>query len=240
MQAVAGGPDFKTIARKWHDLAERRLDYYTELYRSGRWQHYYTQDRFAMRMLDVIEAAKRWRALAGIPRAGTAGEPVAVGDLRAAGRKGQARRPIALGGMTVTRLLSAPKILSALQIAASRCCCRRRSAGRGAEAPRPTPHRRLRRKPQPTTTSPIRKTSSSARHLLTRDCARCHAVGRTGASPHAGAPAFRDLGKRYPIESLEEALGEGIMSGHPDMPEFNFDADQVGAIIDYLNSIQTR
>jgi hypothetical protein len=28
------------------------------------------------------------------------------------------------------------------------------------------------------------------------------------------------------------------MSGHPDMPEFSFDADDVGAIIDYLNSIQ--
>lgn len=76
--------------------------------------------------------------------------------------------------------------------------------------------------------------------LLTRDCASCHAVGRSGVSPHKGAPAFRTLGQRYPIESLEEALGEGIMSGHPDMPEFNFDADQVGAIIDYLKSIQTR
>jgi len=76
--------------------------------------------------------------------------------------------------------------------------------------------------------------------LLTRDCARCHSVGRTGNSPRTDAPAFRTLGTLYPIESLEEALGEGIMSGHPDMPEFNFDADQVGAIIDYLNSIQKR
>ena len=76
--------------------------------------------------------------------------------------------------------------------------------------------------------------------LLTRDCAKCHAVGRTGTSPHPGAPAFRTLAQRYPIESLEEALGEGIMSGHPDMPEFEFDADQVGAIIGYLKSIQQR
>jgi cytochrome c len=74
--------------------------------------------------------------------------------------------------------------------------------------------------------------------LLTRDCAPCHAVGRTGDSPHKEAPAFRTLGQRYPIESLEEALGEGIMSGHPDMPEFKFDADDVGAIIAYLKSIQ--
>ena len=76
--------------------------------------------------------------------------------------------------------------------------------------------------------------------LLQRDCARCHAIGLTGASPHKEAPPFRTLGKRYPIESLEEALGEGIVSGHPDMPEFQFDADDVGAIIAYLKSIQQR
>jgi cytochrome c len=76
--------------------------------------------------------------------------------------------------------------------------------------------------------------------LLTRDCASCHAVGRSGESPRKDAPAFRTLGKLYPIESLEEALGEGIMSGHPDMPEFKFDVDDVGAIIAYLKSIQQR
>ncbi len=76
--------------------------------------------------------------------------------------------------------------------------------------------------------------------LLKRDCASCHAIGRTGNSPHAQAPAFRSLATRYPIDSLEEALGEGMMSGHPDMPEFTFDAEQVGAIIDYLKSIQQR
>jgi mono/diheme cytochrome c family protein len=76
--------------------------------------------------------------------------------------------------------------------------------------------------------------------LLTRDCARCHAVGRTGPSPRADAAAFRTLGTRYPIDSLEEALAEGIVSGHPDMPEFEFDAPDVSAIIAYLKSIQTR
>jgi len=76
--------------------------------------------------------------------------------------------------------------------------------------------------------------------LLTKNCASCHAVGRTGASPDKNAPAFRTLGQRYPVDSLEEALGEGILSGHPDMPEFRFDADDVGAIIGYLQSIQQR
>jgi len=76
--------------------------------------------------------------------------------------------------------------------------------------------------------------------LLTKDCGSCHAVGKTGDSPNKEAPPFRTLGQRYPIESLEEALGEGIVTGHPDMPEFSFDADQVGAIIAYLKSIQQK
>lgn len=76
--------------------------------------------------------------------------------------------------------------------------------------------------------------------LLAHNCASCHAVGRSGDSPHKFAPPFRTLGQRYPIESLEEALGEGIISGHPDMPEFKFNASDVGAIIAYLKSIQQR
>lgn len=76
--------------------------------------------------------------------------------------------------------------------------------------------------------------------LLQQDCGKCHAIGRAGESPDKKAPAFRILGQRYPIESLEEALGEGMMSGHPDMPEFQFDVDDVGAIIAYLKSIQQR
>jgi len=76
--------------------------------------------------------------------------------------------------------------------------------------------------------------------LLTRDCARCHAVGRTGPSAKKEAPEFRTLARRYPIDSLEETLGEGTMSGHPDMPQMSYDADDVSAIIAYLKSIQQR
>jgi cytochrome c len=76
--------------------------------------------------------------------------------------------------------------------------------------------------------------------LLTRHCARCHAIGRTGDSARPDAPPFRTLGGRYPIDALEEALGEGLVSGHPDMPEFTFDGPQVGDIIAYLKSVQAR
>jgi cytochrome c len=76
--------------------------------------------------------------------------------------------------------------------------------------------------------------------LLTTNCARCHAVGRTGASPHPEAPPFRTLSRRYKIEGLSEALAEGLSTGHPDMPEFVFAPEDVGAIIDYLKSIQQQ
>ncbi|MGA7489355.1 MAG: cytochrome c [Xanthobacteraceae bacterium] len=76
--------------------------------------------------------------------------------------------------------------------------------------------------------------------LLTRNCARCHATGTAGASPHASAPPFRTLSRKYSIDGLAEALAEGISVGHPDMPEFAFPAEDVGAILAYLKSIQER
>jgi hypothetical protein len=52
------------------------------------------------------------------------------------------------------------------------------------------------------------------------------------------APPFRTLHERYPVESLEEALGEGITTGHPSMPEFRLDPGQVGDFISFLKSLE--
>ena len=87
------------------------------------------------------------------------------------------------------------------------------------------------------------ESSAPAAHgeeLLTANCGRCHAVGRTGTSPHPSAPPFRTLSHKFKIEGLAEALAEGLSTGHPDMPEFVFEPDEVGAIIDYLQSIQQQ
>ncbi len=69
-------------------------------------------------------------------------------------------------------------------------------------------------------------------------CARCHAIGAAGDSPHADAPAFRTLAQSYPVESLAEAFAEGIVVGHPDMPVFQFDRAETDDLIAYLASIQ--
>jgi mono/diheme cytochrome c family protein len=76
--------------------------------------------------------------------------------------------------------------------------------------------------------------------LVKENCSRCHAIGKEGNSPHPEAPPFRTLSSRYPVEDLSESLAEGIVSGHPDMPIFAFNAADVEAIIDYLNSIQEK
>jgi len=73
--------------------------------------------------------------------------------------------------------------------------------------------------------------------ILDKNCSRCHAIGKTGASLHATAPPFRVVVTRYPPDSLAEALAEGIVSGRPDMPEFAFDPDEIEAIVTYLDSL---
>ncbi|MGE0741007.1 MAG: cytochrome c [Hyphomonadaceae bacterium] len=70
-------------------------------------------------------------------------------------------------------------------------------------------------------------------------CASCHAIGAAGDSPAPDAPPFRTLSTRYPVDALEEALAEGISVGHPAMPAFEFAPDDVTALVQYLQSIQT-
>jgi mono/diheme cytochrome c family protein len=74
--------------------------------------------------------------------------------------------------------------------------------------------------------------------LVEAKCARCHAVGAEGASPLEKAPPFRDVVLRYPVANLAEALAEGIVTGHPDMPEFVFEPSDIEAILAYLDGLK--
>lgn len=74
--------------------------------------------------------------------------------------------------------------------------------------------------------------------FVAANCASCHAVGRVGASPLGEAPAFRDLHTKYPVEDLGEALAEGITTGHPTMPEFRLEPDQITDVLAYLKSLE--
>lgn len=80
-----------------------------------------------------------------------------------------------------------------------------------------------------------------AGHEIARKfCARCHAIGMVGASPHASALPFRDIAAKGHVENLQEALGEGIVVGHPDMPQWRFGPKEVSALIAYLKSLSGK
>ena len=69
-------------------------------------------------------------------------------------------------------------------------------------------------------------------------CAQCHAVDKASESPLPLAPAFRTLHLKYPVENLERPLTEGIIAGHPTMPQFRLDPDQARDVITYLKSLE--
>ena len=76
------------------------------------------------------------------------------------------------------------------------------------------------------------------RTFAERTCAGCHAIDRTGDSPHPDALPFRRISEHYPVRDLEEALAEGIFVGHPDMPPFQLEPDEIDDLLDYLEAIQ--
>ncbi|MGI9412233.1 MAG: c-type cytochrome [Hyphomicrobiales bacterium] len=80
--------------------------------------------------------------------------------------------------------------------------------------------------------------ASAGRAMAQKLCARCHAIGPVGDSPVPEAPPLRTLSAKYPIDSLAEAFAEGIVVGHPSMPEFKFEPDAIDALLAYLDSIQ--
>jgi cytochrome c len=70
------------------------------------------------------------------------------------------------------------------------------------------------------------------------NCAQCHAIDRVMESPVAIAPPFRTLHLKYPIENLQRPLAEGIIAGHPTMPQFRLEPDQVADVIAYLKTLE--
>lgn len=77
------------------------------------------------------------------------------------------------------------------------------------------------------------------KEIAEKKCAICHAIGTTGESPNPKSPPFRNLSQRYPIDSLQEALAEGITVGHEgmEMPEFRMEPREIDDFLSFLKSI---
>jgi mono/diheme cytochrome c family protein len=72
------------------------------------------------------------------------------------------------------------------------------------------------------------------RELAELNCASCHNIERTGDSPFDAAPPFRTIPEKYKPSELEEAFVEGIVVGHPAMPEWQMTGEQAAALTAFI------
>ena len=52
-------------ALQWQRLAERRREHLLELYWSGRWRRYYTEEQITSLMRDAVRNIEEWGELSG-------------------------------------------------------------------------------------------------------------------------------------------------------------------------------
>ena len=91
---------------------------------------------------------------------------------------------------------------------------------------------------------PLAQTEHQARlerghAIAVAKCSVCHAVGLTDKSPTRinTNTAFRQLSERFPIPMLRAAARTGNISGHDEMPGFQFTMDDITALLTYIDSM---
>lgn len=71
-------PALDEVAQKWRALAERRRAHFVELYHTGHWKRYYSEEQFLLKMREAIKATDRWAQIAPTPPRTGASEPSRV------------------------------------------------------------------------------------------------------------------------------------------------------------------
>jgi len=93
--------------------------------------------------------------------------------------------------------------------------------------------------PDPEASTPTAQaTLRRGQKIVAENCVSCHGITKIDRSTHPEAPPFREIASRYSVWLLAESLAEGIVSGHPDMPEFVFEPDEINAILTYMDSLK--
>jgi mono/diheme cytochrome c family protein len=72
--------------------------------------------------------------------------------------------------------------------------------------------------------------------IAEKHCARCHAVAEGLKSKHALAPTFPVIANRYSVWGLQEALAEGIIVGHDEMPKYVFTPEQITNLLSFMDT----
>ena len=57
---------YRHALERWRALADRRLEHMTQLYDTGRWRRYFTEDKFLSIVRETKAAADMWHRLAPV------------------------------------------------------------------------------------------------------------------------------------------------------------------------------
>jgi uncharacterized repeat protein (TIGR03809 family) len=68
------------VSHKWRRLAERRKAHLVELFQSGRWKHYYTEEQLLRYLREADRLTERWTAIAPPAAEAHLRDGVAVSD----------------------------------------------------------------------------------------------------------------------------------------------------------------
>ena len=77
-------PALDEVAHKWRELAERRRAYLVDLYCSGRWKRFSSEEQLLRRIRDAVDASERWAEIAPPPDVAPPELPPSVPDRSAA------------------------------------------------------------------------------------------------------------------------------------------------------------
>lgn len=91
---------------------------------------------------------------------------------------------------------------------------------------------------QPLHAADLSENAQKGKQLAEQHCAKCHNIYNAGESPLPAAPNFTSFNEKWPLGYLEEALAEGIVTGHTDMPEFQFEPDEIDSILAYIEALK--
>lgn len=81
--------------------------------------------------------------------------------------------------------------------------------------------------------------AEAGRVIAEQNCAGCHSIASTGASPNTAAPPLRIALQDFDIEALAIDFREHIEIGSNEMPEFDFGTKGTDALMAYLLTLET-
>jgi len=75
--------------------------------------------------------------------------------------------------------------------------------------------------------------------LAVSECSACHAVGKGGGAPAAGAPSFATVAERYRRYRLDWELEAISQVGHYRMPRKTLTSPEIEAVAAYIRTLDT-